>query len=186
MKMDMGWLKRKLVLDDNDIAKEKLDELNSIIEETIKTVRKIAADLRPGLLDDLGLGAAIEWHINEFEKRTGIPVVYQGLNDEIELSMASKTGLFRIVQEALTNVARYANARHVRVNLMKDDEQLSLTIQDDGIGFDKEKVYAKKTFGIVGMRERTAMMGGVYDLDSVPGKGTTILVQVPLVSKLIS
>ena len=186
MKMDMGWLKRKLVLDDNEIAREKLDELNSIIEETIRTVRKIAADLRPGLLDDLGLGAALEWHINEFEKRTGISVLYEGLNDEIELSMAAKTGLFRIVQEALTNVARYANARKVKVKLMRDDEQLSLMIQDDGIGFDKEKVYAKKTFGIVGMRERTAMMGGSYNLESAPGKGTTIVVGVPLVPKLIS
>lgn len=186
MKMDMGWLRSKLVLDNNAIAKEKLDELNSIIEETIRTVRKIAADLRPGLLDDLGLGAAIEWHINEYEKRTGILVDYEGLNDEVELSMASKTGLFRIVQEALTNVARYANARHVKVRLMKDDEHLSLMIQDDGVGFDKEKIYAKKTFGIVGMRERTAMMGGSYNLESMPGKGTTISVHVPLVPRLIS
>ncbi len=184
MKMDISWLKKRLDLRDNELASEKIESLHSNIDDTIKTVRKIAADLRPGLLDDLGLGPAIEWHINEFEKRTGIEVDYEGLNEEIELSMAYKTGLFRIVQEALTNIARYASARHVTVRLQKEDEQLSLMIRDNGIGFDKEKVYAKKTYGIVGMRERTAMMGGKYHLETTPGMGTTILVQVPLVPRM--
>lgn len=184
MKMDISWLKKRLDLPDNELASEKIESLHSNIDDTIKTVRKIAADLRPGLLDDLGLGPAIEWHINEFEKRTGIEVEYEGLNEEIELSMAFKTGLFRIVQEALTNIAKYASARHVKVRLLREDEQLSLMVRDNGIGFDKEKVYAKKTYGIVGMRERTAMMGGKYQLETTPGMGTTILVQVPLVPKM--
>ncbi|HRO71155.1 MAG TPA: PAS domain-containing sensor histidine kinase, partial [Chitinophagaceae bacterium] len=184
MKMDISWLKKRLDLPDNELASEKIESLHSNIDDTIKTVRKIAADLRPGLLDDLGLGPAIEWHINEFEKRTGIEVEYEGLNEEIELSMAFKTGLFRIVQEALTNIAKYARARHVKVRLLREDEQLSLMVRDNGIGFDKEKVYAKKTYGIVGMRERTAMMGGKYQLETTPGMGTTILVQVPLVPKM--
>lgn len=186
MKMDVSWLKKRLPLDNNENAREKLEELNMIMDETIRTVRKIAADLRPGLLDELGVGAAIEWHVNEFEKRTGINVDFIGAKEEVDLPMASQTGLFRIVQEALTNVARYAKAKNVKVRLYKDDEHLSLTIRDDGIGFDKEKVYAKKTYGIVGMRERTAMMGGSYKMDSLPGKGTTITVYVPLVHKLIS
>lgn len=185
MKMDISWLKKKLELT-NDTAREKLEELNTMMDETIKTVRKIAADLRPGLLDDLGLGPAIEWHLNEFEKRAGITMHYKGLNEEVPLSMASKTGLFRIVQEALTNIVRYAEAENVIVNLEKHDGRLLLSIQDDGIGFDPEKVFAKKTFGIVGMRERAAMMGGSYDITSNPGKGTSIVVQVPFISKRIN
>jgi two-component system sensor histidine kinase UhpB len=186
MKMDINWLKKRLVLTTNEAAQEKLEELNAMVDETIKTVRKIAADLRPSLLDDLGLGAAIEWYVNEFEKRAGIAAQYTDLNEEVSLSIASKTGLFRIVQESLTNVARYAQAKNVLVNLEKRDEQLLLTIQDDGIGFDQEKIAVKKTLGIVGMRERTAMMGGSYEISSTPGKGTTVIVHVPLVSKLIS
>ncbi len=186
MKMDIDWLKKKLVLTNNQPAQGKLDELNLMMDETMKTVRKIAADLRPSLLDDLGLGAAIEWHLNEFEKRSGIAVHNTGLSEEISLPVATKTGLFRIVQESLTNAARYAQAKNIRVKLEKNDDQVLLTIQDDGIGFDQEKVSAKKTFGIVGMRERTTMMGGSYNMRSMPGKGTTIIVHVPLTSKYIS
>ena len=152
-----------------------------MMDETIKTIRKISTDLRPSLLDDLGLGAAIEWHLNEFEKRSGIVVHYKGLNNEIPLSITSKTGLFRIVQESLTNVARYAQAKNVKVNLEERYDQLWLTIKDDGIGFDLEEVAAKKTLGILGMRERSAMMGGKYDISSTPGSGTTIVVNVPIV-----
>lgn len=186
MKMDINWLKKRLVLTTNETAREKLEELNLMMDETMKTVRKIAADLRPGLLDDLGLGAAIEWHLNDFEKRAGIMMHYKGLNDDVPLSIASKTGVFRIVQEALTNVVRYAQAENVIVNLEKQDGRFLLTIQDDGIGFDPEKISAKKTYGIVGMRERAAMMGGSCEISSAPGKGTIIIVQVPFSTKIIN
>ncbi len=182
MKMDIGWLMNKVQSSASGASQEKLGELNAMMDETIKTVRKIASDLRPTLLDNIGLGAAIEWHLSDFEKRAGIEVQYTGLNEEVSLSLASKTGLFRIVQESLTNVARYAKARKVIVFLEKKFDQLLLTIQDNGIGFDQEKIAAKKTFGIVGMRERAAMMGGGYSISSIPGKGTTTIVQVPLMT----
>jgi two-component system sensor histidine kinase UhpB len=185
IKMDIGWLKRKLALTESEPVREKLEELNLMADETIKTVRRIAADLRPGLLDELGLGAAIEWHLKEFQKRTGIKVQYNAVSEELPLSGASKTGLFRIVQESLTNVVRYAQAKNVEVRMEKDDDGLLLFIQDDGIGFDQEKIAGKKTFGFVGMRERTAMMGGSCNISSMPGKGTTITIQVPLVGKFI-
>ena len=184
MKMDISMLKKKLAATPNEAAQEKLRELDQMMDETIKTVRKIAADLRPGLLDDLGLNAAIEWHLNEIEKRTGIAVQYKGLSEEFSLPVASKTALFRIVQESLTNVVRYAKAKTVHISLDRKDGQLFLKIKDDGIGFDPEKISAKKTFGFVGMRERTAMMGGSFEVDSMPGKGTAITVQVPLMAKL--
>ncbi len=185
MKMDISWLNKKLLLTINEGIQEKMEELNAMVDETIKTVRKIAAELRPSLLDELGLDAAIEWHLNEFEKRAGIDVQYSGLNEEVSLSISSKTGLFRIVQESLTNVVRYAHAKKIIVNLEKHDDQLLLTLQDDGIGFDKSKIANKKTFGIVGMRERATMMGGSYEITSNPGKGTTTIVNVPLVPTLL-
>ncbi|MGZ5191920.1 MAG: PAS domain S-box protein, partial [Flavisolibacter sp.] len=149
MKMNISWLLKRVQSSANETSKEKLGELNVMIDETIKSVRKIAADLRPTLLDNLGLGAAIEWHLSDFEKRAGIEVHYTSINEEVSLPLASKTGLFRIVQESLTNVARYANAKKIIVALEKRDNQLFLTIEDDGIGFEQEKIAAKKTFGIV-------------------------------------
>ncbi|MGK2862968.1 MAG: PAS domain S-box protein [Chitinophagaceae bacterium] len=184
MKMDISWLNKRLNLSKNDVANEKLVELNAMVDETIKTVRKIAADLRPSLLDDLGLGAAIEWHLSDFEKRAGIAVHYKGINEELLLPIVSKTGLFRIVQESLTNIARYAKAKNIDVSLEKNNGNILLTIQDDGIGFDPEKIALKKTLGIVGMRERTAMMGGNYEISSTQGKGTITKVNVPLPSNL--
>ena len=184
MKMDISWLLKRVQSSANVASQEKLGELNAMMDETIKTVRKISADLRPTLLDNFGLGAAIEWHLSDFEKRSGIVVQYTGFIEEVSvsLSLASKTGLFRIVQESLTNVARYAQAKKIIVALEKRNDQLLLTIQDNGIGFDQEKIAAKKTFGIVGMRERAAMLGGSYDISSIPGKGTTTIVNVPLVT----
>jgi two-component system sensor histidine kinase UhpB len=182
MKMDISWLMKKSALGIDAPAKEKLDELNEMMDETVKTIRKISTDLRPSLLDDLGLGAAIEWHLNEFEKRSGIAVHYKGVNNEVSLPLASKTGMFRIVQESLTNVARYAQAKNVKVNLEKRQDHLWLTIKDDGVGFDLDEAAAKKTLGLVGMRERSAMMGGNYTINSSPGNGTTVVVNVPIIS----
>ncbi|RYF95986.1 MAG: PAS domain-containing sensor histidine kinase, partial [Chitinophagaceae bacterium] len=180
MKMDINWLKKRTMLAVNDATKEKMDELNLMMDDMIKTVRKIATDLRPSLLDDLGLGAALEWHLSEFEKRAGIDVHYEGLPQELPLSVTIKTGLFRIVQESLTNVARYAKAKKVLVTLKHIDDILSLTIRDDGVGFDPAELATKKSFGIVGMRERSAMMSGKYSILSSPGQGTTVKVIVPL------
>jgi two-component system sensor histidine kinase UhpB len=184
MKMDISWLRKSLASSGEEIIGDKLEELKSMIDETIKTVRKIAGDLRPSMLDDLGLEAAIEWHLKEFEKRTGVAAHYNGLQEELFLPMSFKTGLFRIIQESLTNVTRYAKAKNVFVRLKKESGMVSLTIHDDGVGFDMEKISGKKTFGIVGMRERTAMMRGRYSIHSQPGTGTAIKVIVPLVTDL--
>jgi two-component system sensor histidine kinase UhpB len=180
MKMDINWLKKRTVLPINDATKEKMEALNTMIDDTIKMVRRIATELRPSLLDDLGLGAALEWHLTEFQKRSGIEVHYEGLSQELPLPVTVKTALFRIVQESLTNVARYARAKHVLVTLKNVEDHLHLTIRDDGIGFDPADLATKKSFGIVGMRERSAMMDGKYSILSSPGQGTTVKVIVPL------
>lgn len=178
MKMDVAWLLRKIEI--KDVAKEKLESLNDILDETVKMVRKIASDLRPGLLDDLGLLAAIEWQFEDFGKRSGVVIESHITKKEPDIPDNSKIGLYRIVQESLTNVARYAQAKKLSIRIEYHNKDLVLTIQDDGIGFDTGKLSSKKTLGILGMRERTNMMGGTYEIISSPGKGTMVVVRVPV------
>ena len=178
MKMDVSWLNKKLGAIDETVGKKTL-ELSKILDETVKTVRRIASELRPSLLDDLGLVAAIEWQLNEFEKRSGIKAELKKMRIEPLLPDAARTGLFRIVQESLTNVARHANAKKVTISLQQKKGLLVLKIEDDGIGFDKEKITGKKTLGILGMKERTSVMGGTYEIESASGKGTIVSVTVP-------
>ena len=179
MKMDVSWLNKKLQGTD-EVTRQKMDELVTELDKTIKMVRKIAAELRPTLLDDMGLVAAIEWHLREFQSRSGIHALMTGGKDEPNLSSPVKTALFRIVQESLTNVIRHANAKNVVVSLANKKTSFELTIQDDGAGFDTEIATAKKTFGLLGMKERTLMMEGTYSITSSAGLGTTIIVSVPL------
>jgi signal transduction histidine kinase len=118
--------------------------------------------------------------LKEFEKRSGIHTKINSSQDEPNISEHVKTGLFRILQESLTNVARHAKARNVIVNIMDDVDKLILSISDDGVGFESKKIMANKTFGLLGMKERSAMMGGSYEIISTPKSGTIITVAVPL------
>jgi signal transduction histidine kinase len=151
-----------------------------MLDETVKTVRRISSELRPSLLDDLGLNAAISWHLKEFKKRTGVDVDFKENDPDFELPNTIKTGLFRILQEALTNVARHAEATLVKVDLEQDKNSILLKIKDNGLGFEIRKHSGNKTLGILGMKERAAMMGGQYDISSASGQGTTITVKVPI------
>jgi signal transduction histidine kinase len=159
---------------------KRAKELSNIIDQTVVTVRRIAYELRPSLLDDMGLGAAIEWQLIEFEKRSGIKTKFQNLEKELSLSDAAQTGLFRIVQESLTNVGRYSSAKNVLVSLAISENQILISIKDDGIGFELEKLAVKKTLGIVGMRERCILLGGVLEVISVVGAGTEVKVTMPI------
>jgi len=178
MKIDVSWLSKKVGKLDKTIG-QRAEDLKSLLDNAVVTVRKIASELRPSLLDDMGLGAAIEWQLSEFEKRSGIKTEADKIQIELSLANAIKTGLFRIVQESLTNVARYARAKKVTVSLQCEEGQVMLTIKDDGVGFNKEKLATKKTLGILGMKERTLMMKGTYEIDSAPGMGTTVTVKIP-------
>ena len=178
LKMDVSWLNKKTE-PDNIFAKEKLAEILSLIDTTVKTVRRIASELRPSLLDDLGLNAAMEWHLEEFERRSGITKELHIPETELHLPNALKIGLFRIFQESLTNVARHSGAKNVSVSLVQKDKQLILTIKDNGSGFEDISPGAKKTLGLLGMKERTMMMGGEYDITGIKGEGTTVTVVVP-------
>ena len=179
LKMDVSWLNKKMPMDDEPV-KRKLKSLTDMLDGTVKTVRRISSELRPSVLDDLGLVAAMEWHLNEFERRSGIKTEFHEPEIELETNETVKTGLFRIFQESLTNVVRHAAASKVKINLSEKNGFILLRIEDDGKGFNKLQVHNKRTLGILGMKERTAMMGGTYVIESSPGQGTIVVVSVPL------
>jgi len=187
LKMDVSWLNKKT--DNSDqIYKQKIGNILHLLDGTVQTVRRLASELRPSMLDDLGLVAALEWQSGEFQKRTGIMVDFSGPGNEDGLDLPSEIGIgfFRIYQESLTNVARHSGADQVKVNLDIKNNKLTLNIADNGKGFDVESIKSKRTLGLLGMNERTAMMNGNYELISKPGKGTTVRVSVTLDNKLNS
>lgn len=179
IKMDIIELSKKLAGGGKEIE-ERVDNIGYVVDETIKMIRKIAHELRPTLLDHMGLAPAIEWHLKEFEKRSGIYTTFTSNIREVSLDDKVKINLFRIMQESLTNIGRHALARSIIVKLEQQNDEVTLLIQDDGIGFNVKEVTAKETFGILGMKERMAMIGGACTIYSLPGNGTTITVKVKL------
>jgi PAS domain S-box-containing protein len=150
-----------------------------LVDETIHTVRRISSELRPGMLDDLGLVAAIEWASEEFEARTGTKCRLDLPEDDIVTDQERATALFRIFQETLTNVARHANATTINVRLTKGNGDLLLEVQDNGKGVSLQDLSAGKSMGIVGMRERALLLGGELIITGAPGEGTTVRVRIP-------
>jgi signal transduction histidine kinase len=149
------------------------------LDETIQSVRKIATELRPGILDDLGLVAAVEWAAEEFQARTGTKCRVSLPDGDIAMDPERATALFRIFQETLTNVARHANATEVNARLGKDNGDLFLEVHDNGQGIDEEELSAGRSLGIMGMRERALLLRGDFTIRGVPGKGTTVKVRIP-------
>ena len=179
LKMDLHWLTRKIDNSDGEV-KAKMKESIELINATISSVRKISTDLRPSILDDLGLISALEWQGEEFEKRSGTKVVFVNEAGDVQVDPHVATGIFRIYQELLTNIARHANAGVVRTVLNRDDNNLYFTINDDGVGFDPETIRNKKTLGLLGIKERTLLFGGTYEFKSKPGEGTVTVIAIPL------
>ncbi len=176
-KMDVSWLRKKLAETSDPAISEKLENMISVIDESVKFVRNLASELRPSILDDLGLIPALEWHCHEFEKRHNIKVEFHSEVQEPNINSVIATGLFRMFQESLTNVARHSNATKVVASLRSVNDEISLSIMDNGKGFDTS-LTSKKTLGLLGMKERAAMLGGKMEIISEPGKGTTILITV--------
>jgi len=179
LKMDAAWLNKKIASADS-VIHEKIAGMMSLIDDTVKTVRRISSELRPGILDDLGLTDALDWQSNEFEKRTGIRCRFKSGSKEISFEKNVSTGIFRIYQETLTNIARHSHATNIDTSLMQLNDRLVLKVKDNGVGFDAEEVKKKNTLGIMGMKERAAMLGGSLAVESEINNGTTIMLQVPL------
>jgi PAS domain S-box-containing protein len=179
MKMDISWMKKKLAAGDASAVPAKMEELLQLLDGTVASVRRISTELRPSLLDDIGLIATIEWQLESFTKRTGIETILHK-PDELQVPEQYVTGLFRIFQESLTNVARHANATQIEIHLENNENEFILYIKDNGDGFDKTLAGKKKTLGLLGMKERTLMMKGQFNISSEPKNGTKVEVRVPL------
>jgi PAS domain S-box-containing protein len=178
LKMDLVSLQRSLKSQDSAVQ-QKFESMSQLISATIQSVRRIATELRPGVLDDLGLVAAIEWQLREFKSHMGIECELISRLDETTLDPEGKTALFRILQETLTNVARHANATSVIVNLEEGPDDVTLQVKDNGRGITQGEIVKSRSFGLLGMRERVHLLNGELMVHGVPGQGTTVLVRVP-------
>jgi signal transduction histidine kinase len=179
LKMDLSWLKKRLLPKPEGLH-DKAASMEGLIDATIQTVQRLSGELRPGILDDLGLSAAIQWQTEEFQKRTGIPCEVRLGHEDISLDRDRSTAIFRIFQEALTNVARHAGATEVTGSLEEREGSVVLKVQDNGRGIKSEEIASPTSFGLIGIRERVHFLGGAVEIVAVDNKGTTITVTVPL------
>jgi PAS domain S-box-containing protein len=179
LKMDVAWMLGNLSAG-SPTLNEKLSAMQAQLDATVAATRRISADLRPLMLDDLGLIPAAEWLAQNFSERTGIPCRLQIRPPDIELEEPHASALYRILQESLTNVARHAKAGQVEVLIEQVDGALRLSVRDDGRGFSPAEARTQKTYGLLGLRERTVLLGGEASVTSEPGRGTTVDVRIPL------
>ncbi len=179
LKLDLSWLATRLARNRQPVQ-DKVRTMTEHIDETIHTVRRIATELRPGILDSLGLVAALEWQANEFQSRTGIPCVVTTTVADTLWDQQFSTVVFRIFQETLTNVIRHAKATRVDVRLAEDGDYLKLSVKDNGRGISEDDIANTRSIGLVGMRERAMLIGGDLSLQGAPGQGTLVTLRVPL------
>jgi PAS domain S-box-containing protein len=184
LKMDIAWLERRLAALEG--AKESADfggrigAMSKLIDDTIQQVRRISAELRPGVLDHLGLLAALEWQTKEFERRMGTSCVFRSNVEKIELPRDAATGMFRIFQEALTNVARHAGASRVEVDFNQRGDRVSLVITDNGKGIREGAAKSPTSLGLLGIRERARRLGGEVEVSAGSVGGTMVSLAIPL------
>lgn len=164
-------------------AEDRTQAASRMVDETMQTVRRIAMELRPAVLDDFGLVAALDWQLTEFQKRTGLEVGLSVAPGKDELDPASATAVFRVFQEILTNVMRHAAATRVEVRLFQEDQALVLDVRDNGRGIRAEEAVGQGSMGLLGMRERVRLRGGQVEVSGAPGEGTQVRVTVPLGAK---
>jgi PAS domain S-box-containing protein len=177
LRIDLGWLRGKCGSLGTP-ATERVAAAFGVVEQSIVSLRRISEDLRPAMLDSLGLAAAVEHYVTQFSQRTGIPCHLAMNREEFDLDSHLATAVFRVVQEALTNVARHAEASEVSVSIDETDTGIDLAVVDNGRGM--APAAHKKTFGLIGMRERITILGGHLDIDSQPQGGTRIACWLPL------
>jgi len=167
-------------------ARDRIAETRMLAHRTLRAIRNLSIDLRPSALDDLGLLPALRWYIKEYQQKFSITVDFQASGLKMRLPAAMETALYRIVQEALTNVARHAQAHHVSVTLKEDGHMVEAIISDDGCGFDVEQLQKmpgpeqERGWGLVGMHERAHLLDGTLKITSAPGRGSTVHARIPL------
>ncbi len=178
LKMDATWLRDHLARDPT-AAGAKVAGMLALLDDCVAATRRIAADLRPLVLDDLGLVPAIEWLAQNFTQRHGVPCALD-LDESLELREPHATAAFRIVQESLANVAKHARAGQAWVRVAREGGQVMLEVRDDGIGFDPKAARKPESLGLMGLRERAQLLEGAVRIESEPGHGTRMYAQIPL------
>jgi PAS domain S-box-containing protein len=178
LKLELSWLENKTPRQQRE-ARKKMKSMMRHVDDTIDRMRRIVSELRPSVLDDLGLIPAIEWQITEFQKRSGIRCRLRSNVEEVDLDPERSAAIFRVVQEALTNVMRHAKAKSVQIHFRKDQDLLNISVVDDGRGLNGDSINDLGSLGIVGMRERIARVGGEFEINSQPGRGTRLDIIIP-------
>jgi signal transduction histidine kinase len=179
LKLDLAWISGRLPRSQR-VLLDKLQTMADHVDSTIQSIRRIATELRPGILDDLGLVAALEWQANEFQNRTGILCNVTSTLQDTALDSDLNTAFFRIFQETLTNIVRHANATRVDVNSTSDGGMVVLTVRDNGRGIMATEIKDRRSIGLLGMEERAALLGGEFQITGEPGRGTLVTVRIPL------
>jgi PAS domain S-box-containing protein len=179
LQMDLAWCKAKVPGGGDELA-ARLGRMETLLKSTVAATRRIAADLRPLMLDDLGLVPALEWLAQNFTQRTGTPCALELVGANAALQSAHSSAIFRIVQEALTNVAKHARASAVEVAVRQENGAIVVRIRDDGVGFSPQTPHRPDALGLVSMRERASMLDGAATITSAAGQGTTVAVRLPL------
>jgi len=177
--LGLAWISRKLTPGQRPLE-EKVKSLSTITTSLIRSVKDIASELRPGVLDELGLVKTLKSEAREFEGHTGIQCRFKTNAAKAKFDRSVAVAIFRIVQAALTNVARHAHASRARIALMKRKNGLILTVTDNGKGFSRKLIHEHDSLGITGMRERAVALGGTFTLGGSGSKGTILTVQIPL------
>jgi two-component system sensor histidine kinase UhpB len=178
LKIQITLLANKLRDDQTDL-KEKISSLSKIIDDSVESVQRITSKLRPNILDELGLIPAIEWQTQEFRKVTDILFSLSLPSSEINIDKEKSTVIFRIFQEAVTNIIRHASAIHVYISLNVSHPKLILEVRDNGSGISGEQIKNPRSLGIIGMKERALAVGGEVNIEGIPTKGTTVKVEIP-------
>jgi signal transduction histidine kinase len=179
LKIQISLLAKKLNKN-QESQKAKINSLTDMIDASVESVQKISSKLRPGILDELGLIAAIEWQAEEFEKLTNIKCSLVLPKEELKLEKNKSTAIFRIFQEALTNIARHSQATKIGISLLNHQSNIYLEIMDNGNGISPEQIKDFKSLGIHGMEERAMVFGGQVYIEGIPGKGTIVKVEIPI------
>lgn len=178
LKMDLHWVNKRLNKEQQELQ-NKIKTMMVLVDETVQSVRKISTDLRPGILD-LGLLAAIEWQCNEFEKRSGIKCKLDTELYDLHCNNDISTAVFRIFQEALTNIARHSAASRLVITIKVGGADLLMEMKDNGKGITEVEINNTKSLGLLGMKERANIFGGELFIEGIAEKGTSVKLKIPL------
>ena len=182
LQMDVAWCRERIPAGEDGMS-VRLARMETLLDTTVAATRRISADLRPLMLDDLGLWPALEWLVENFTQHTGVPCELS-VREELELPDMQATAVFRTVQESLTNIAKHARASRADVSIEHEDSTLAIKVSDDGVGFATQDSRKPDSFGLLGLRERAALLGGEAKVTSAPGRGTQVEMRIPIEQRI--